>query len=50
MDFSNVFNNLSFQLTADYHSSRVIPQGKRLERFTSDFAMQKDLFKIIGVQ
>lgn len=42
---SNVFNNLSFQVTADYHSPRVIPQGKRLERFSSDFAMQKDLFK-----
>ncbi len=42
---SNVFNNLSFQLTADYHSPRVIPQGKRLERFSSDFALQKDLLK-----
>ncbi|MDP4284503.1 MAG: TonB-dependent receptor [Bacteroidota bacterium] len=44
-DKSNVFNNLSFQLTADYHSPRVIPQGRRLERFSSDFAIQKDLFK-----
>jgi len=42
---SNVFNNLSFQLNADYHSPRVIPQGRRLERFSSDFAMQKDVFK-----
>ena len=42
---SSAFNNLSFQLTADYHSPRVIPQGKRLERFSSDFALQKDLFK-----
>ena len=42
---SNAFNNLSFQLTAEYRSPRVIPQGKRLERFSSDFAMQKDLFK-----
>ncbi len=42
---SNVFNNVSFQLTADYHSPRVIPQGRRLERFSSDFAMQKDIFK-----
>jgi outer membrane receptor protein involved in Fe transport len=42
---SNAFNNLSFQLTAEYRSPRVIPQGKRLERFSSDFALQKDLFK-----
>lgn len=42
---SNVFNNLSFQLTANYHSPSVIPQGRRLERFNSDFAMQKNLFK-----
>ena len=42
---SNLFNDLSFQLVADYRSPRVIPQGRRLERFSSDFAMQKDLFK-----
>lgn len=42
---SNVFNKLSFQLTAEYRSPRVIPQGKRLERFSSDFALQRDLFK-----
>lgn len=42
---SNAFNNLGFQLTAEYRSPRVIPQGKRLERFSSDFAVQKDLFK-----
>ena len=42
---ANVFNNLSFQLTAEYRSPSVIPQGKRLERFSSDFALQKDIFK-----
>jgi len=42
---SSVFDKLGFQLTADYHSPRVIPQGKRLERFSADFAMRKDLFK-----
>ena len=45
---SSVFNDLGFQLTADYHSPRVIPQGKRLERFDADFAMRKDLFKDKG--
>jgi len=42
---SSVFNKLSFQLTAQYESPRVIPQGKRLEQFNSDFALRKDLFK-----
>ena len=41
----SVFDKLAFQLTADYHSPRVIPQGKRLERFSADFAMRKDVFK-----
>lgn len=39
------FNKLGFQFRAAYHSPRVIPQGKRLERFEADFAMRKDLFK-----
>lgn len=42
---SSAFNKLNFQLTAEYRSPRVIPQGKRLERFSSDFALQKDVFK-----
>lgn len=42
---ASVFNKLAFQVTADYHSPRVIPQGKRLERFSADFAMRKDFFK-----
>jgi len=42
---ASVFDKLGFQLTADYHSPRVIPQGKRLERFDADFAMRKDLLK-----
>ena len=41
----SVFNKLSFQLTAQYESPRVIPQGKRLEQFDSDFGLRKDLFK-----
>ncbi len=42
---SSVFNKLSFQLTGEYESPRIIPQGKRLEQFDSDFALRKDLFK-----
>ncbi|KAA9039115.1 TonB-dependent receptor [Ginsengibacter hankyongi] len=41
----SIFNKLSFQLTAQYESPRVIPQGKRLEQFDSDFGLRKDLFK-----
>ena len=42
---SSAFNKISFQLRAGYYSPRVIPQGKRLERFEADFAARKDLFK-----
>ncbi|MGH2563438.1 MAG: outer membrane beta-barrel protein, partial [Ginsengibacter sp.] len=41
----SLFNKLSFQLTTQYESPRVIPQGKRLEQFDSDFGIKKDLFK-----
>lgn len=41
----SIFNKLSFQVTGEYESPRVIPQGKRLEQFDSDFALRKDLFK-----
>lgn len=41
----SIFNKLSFQLTSEYESPRVIPQGKRLEQFNSDFALRKDVFK-----
>ncbi|MEO6187388.1 MAG: outer membrane beta-barrel family protein [Ginsengibacter sp.] len=41
----SIFNKLSFQLTGQYESPRVIPQGKRLEQFDSDLALRKDLFK-----
>jgi len=40
-----VFNNLSFQLSADYESPQVIPQGKTKSEFGSDFAMRKDFLK-----
>ena len=41
----SIFNKVSFQVTGEYESPRVIPQGKRLEQFDSDFALRKDLFK-----
>jgi len=44
-DHPSIFNKLSFQLTAQYESPRVIPQGRRLEQFDSDFGLRKDLFK-----
>lgn len=44
-DNPSFFNKIGFQLSAEYESPRVIPQGKRLEQFDSDFAIRKDLFK-----
>jgi len=45
---SSVFNKLSFQLNSEYESPRVLPQGRRLEEFSTDFAMKKDIFKEKG--
>jgi iron complex outermembrane receptor protein len=42
---SSAFNKLGFQLTGEYESPRVLPQGKRLEQYSADFALKKDLFK-----
>ena len=39
------FNNISFQLSGNYESPRVIPQGKTKSSFSSDFAMRKDFLK-----
>jgi outer membrane receptor protein involved in Fe transport len=44
-DKSKLFNNLGFQLTANYESPRVIPQGKTKQEFVSDFAMRKEFLK-----
>lgn len=44
-DRSKLFNNLSFQLIADYESPEVIPQGRRLSEFDMDFAVRKDFLK-----
>ncbi len=40
-----LFNNLSFQLSAEYESPEVIPQGKTKSEFDSDFAIRKDFLK-----
>jgi outer membrane receptor protein involved in Fe transport len=41
----SIFNNLSFQLTGEYESAEVIPQGKRKPEYSVDFAMRKDFLK-----
>lgn len=42
---SKLFNNLSFQLSGDYESPRVLPQGKQKENYSMDFAVRKDFLK-----
>ena len=42
---ANIFNKLGMQLTGGYRSPRVLPQGKRLENFSADFAVKKDFLK-----
>jgi outer membrane receptor protein involved in Fe transport len=44
-DKSKLFNNLGFQLTADYEGPRVIPQGRTKDEFVSDFAVRKEFLK-----
>jgi len=41
----SIFNNLSLQLTGEYESPEVIPQGKRLSQYSSDFALKKEFLK-----
>lgn len=41
----SIFNNLSFQLTGEYESAEVIPQGKRKPEYSVDFALRKDFLK-----
>ncbi|MDB5245861.1 MAG: TonB-dependent receptor [Segetibacter sp.] len=40
-----LFKNLGFQLTGEYESPEVIPQGRRKEQYSIDYAMRKDMFK-----
>ena len=42
---AHVFNKVGLQLTGGYQSPRVLPQGKRLENFSADFAVKKDFLK-----
>ena len=40
-----LFNNLGFQVIGEYESPTVIPQGRRKEQYSVDFALRKDMFK-----
>jgi outer membrane receptor protein involved in Fe transport len=40
-----LFKNLGFQLVGEYESPEVIPQGRRKEQYSVDFALRKDMFK-----
>ena len=42
---SKFFNNFSFQLSGEYESPRVMPQGKTKEQYYMDFAIRKDFLK-----
>lgn len=42
---TSFWKNFSFQMNGEYESPRVIPQGKRLESYSIDLALRKDLFK-----
>jgi outer membrane receptor protein involved in Fe transport len=42
---SSLFNKLSFQLTGEYESPEVIPQGKRKEQYNVDLALRKEFLK-----
>ena len=40
-----VFKNTSLQLSANYESKEIIPQGRNKEQFESDFAIRKEFLK-----
>lgn len=40
-----VLNNLNFQVTGQYESPEVIPQGKNKEEYSVDFALRKEFLK-----
>lgn len=41
----SIFNKLGFQLTGEYESPAVIPQGRNIAEFDVDFAVRKDFLK-----
>ncbi|MHA4842716.1 TonB-dependent receptor domain-containing protein [Flavitalea antarctica] len=42
---TSVFNKLSFQVTGEYESPEVIPQGRQKEQYSVDFALRKEFLK-----
>jgi outer membrane receptor protein involved in Fe transport len=40
-----LFKNTSFQLTGEYESREVIPQGRNKEQYQMDFALRKEFLK-----
>jgi hypothetical protein len=42
---SAVLKNTSLQLTAEYESKEIIPQGRNKEQFESDFALRREFLK-----
>ena len=42
---SPLFKNINFQLTGEYESPEVIPQGKNREQYVVDFALRKEFLK-----
>lgn len=39
------FNDFSFQLTGEYESEQVIPQGRELPQYSADMAVKKEFMK-----
>ncbi|MEJ7769619.1 MAG: outer membrane beta-barrel family protein, partial [Chitinophagaceae bacterium] len=39
-----LFKNLGFQLTSEYESPEILPQGRNKEQYSTDFAVSKDMF------
>jgi outer membrane receptor protein involved in Fe transport len=42
---SAIFNNLNFQLTGEYESPEIIPQGRNREQYQVNFAIRKEFLK-----
>lgn len=42
---SVVFNHLNFQLTGEYESKEIIPQGRNKEQYQVNFALRKEFLK-----
>lgn len=42
---SKILNNINFQLSAQYQSPRVLPQGRDKQQYQTDFALRKEFLK-----